>query len=188
MFIGVPVRSNRLPTGIYEPGQNPSGTYRCLDEERWCAISVFTDKEWQALCKVIGNPALTEDSRFATLLARKENEEDLDSLVEEWTSNQTAEEVMTRLQNSGIAAGLVADAEDLVQDPQLNYNQRYWLMEHPEIGTAYHFGPPFFLTRTPAQRRSPSPCLGEHTEYVCKEILKMDDTEFINLLNEKVLD
>jgi len=169
------------------PYAAPHGVYRCKGEDRWCAIAVFTDEEWQRFCDIIGKPRLATDARFATLIARKENEEELNHLVEEWTTNQTAEEVMARLQSSGIAAGFVADAEDLIQDPQLKHNQRFWLLEHPEIGPTYHFGHPFFLSRTPAQSRSPSPCLGEHTEYVCKEILNMDDTEFVDLLNEKVL-
>ncbi|MFC2002019.1 CaiB/BaiF CoA transferase family protein [Chloroflexota bacterium] len=175
-------------TGNSCPYAAPHGAYRCQGEDRWCAIAIFTDDEWRVFCNIIGKPELATDTKFATLSARKENEEALNQLVEEWTTMQTAEEVMTRLQNSGIAAGVVANAEDLIQDPQLKHNQRFWVIEHPEIGPAYHFGHPFHVSRTPAQSRSPSPCLGEHTEYVCKEILNMDDTEFINLFNEKVFE
>jgi crotonobetainyl-CoA:carnitine CoA-transferase CaiB-like acyl-CoA transferase len=45
---------------------------------------------------------------------------------------------------------------------------------------------PFKLSATPAEPRLPAPCMGEHTEYVCTEILKMPIEEFIELLNEDV--
>src|SRR3990172_1321709 len=44
----------------------PHNAYRCLGEDRWCAIAVFTDDEWQKFCKVISNPKLATDHRFAT--------------------------------------------------------------------------------------------------------------------------
>jgi benzylsuccinate CoA-transferase BbsF subunit len=53
----------------------PHNAYRCLGEDRWCAISVFTDQEWESFCGVIGNPGLASDGRFATLADRKTNEE-----------------------------------------------------------------------------------------------------------------
>ncbi len=76
------------------PYAAPHGAYRCKGDDRWCAIAVFTDEEWQRFLNVIGKPKLAGDVRFATLLARKENENELNRLVEEWTTNQTPEEVM----------------------------------------------------------------------------------------------
>ena len=67
-------------------------------------------------------------------------------------------------------------------------DSRFWIMDHSEIGSCVHFGRPFSLSMTPAQMRSPSPCLGEHTEYMCREVLKMSDTEFIESLNDGVFE
>ncbi|GAG38987.1 unnamed protein product, partial [marine sediment metagenome] len=80
------------------PCAAPHNAYRCHGEDRWCAIAVFTDEEWESLCGVIGNPAWTEYARFSNLQSRKENEEELDGLVEEWTINHSAEGVMSMLQ------------------------------------------------------------------------------------------
>ena len=43
---------NRLPHG----GGAPHGAYRCAGEDRWVAIAVFTDREWQAFTCAIGTP------------------------------------------------------------------------------------------------------------------------------------
>ena len=162
----------------------PHGVFRCQGDDRWCAIAVSNEEEWQSLCKVLGKKEWIIGPKFSTLLARKQNEEDLNHLIEEWTSQHSAEEVMTMLQAAGIAAGIVATSEDVLQDPQLKVRSRFWPTKHPEIGHFYHLGEPFHLSRTPAELRSGAPCLGEHTEFVCKEILDMSDDEFITLLNE----
>ena len=56
----------------------PHGAYRCQGDDRWIAISCFTDTEWQALAETAGNGAWARDPRFATLAARLANEDALD--------------------------------------------------------------------------------------------------------------
>jgi benzylsuccinate CoA-transferase BbsF subunit len=106
----------------------------------------------------------------------------LDSLVQEWTRQHTAEDVMTRLQSAGVAAGVVATGEDLNKNPQLAARGYFKVLKHTEIGPTPFSNPPFRFARTPSEVRSPAPCFGEHTEYVCREILGMSDEEFVNLL------
>ncbi|RLC94298.1 MAG: CoA transferase [Chloroflexi bacterium] len=166
----------------------PHGVYACQGEERWCAIAVFSDEEWQALCRVIGDPALFDEPRFATLLGRKENAREIDRLIEGWTANHTAEEVMAKLQEAGVPAGVVANGKDLFEDPQLETRGFYKELVHAEIGPHHYPSPPFKLSRTPGEPRMPSPCLGQHNEYVCKQILGMSDEEFVEMLNEGVFE
>jgi len=174
--------------GNHHPYAAPHGVYRCQGDDRWCTIAVFTDDEWEAFCKVIGKPTWTGDPKFATLLARKENEEELDRLVEDWTVNFPPKEVMNKIQAAGVAAGVVQSGKDLIEDPQLKHRHHFWYLNHPEMGLCAYDGPPFKLSETPAELRMPAPCLGEHTEYVCTQILGMSDQEFIGLLTEGVFE
>jgi len=166
----------------------PHAAYRCRGEDRWCVISIFNDGEWKALCKAMGNPEWTKDGRFATIMGRKENESDLDRLIEGWTIQFSAEEVMARLQAAGIAAGVIESTSDAFYDPQLRHRNHFWLMEHPEIGQFHHLGQSIKMSKTPAVGRMPAPCLGEHTEYVCREFLGMSDEEFVSLIEKGVLE
>ncbi len=166
----------------------PHGVYKCLGHERWCAIAVSSEEEWRRLCLAMEQPDLAEDPRFATMLARVENSEQLDLLVEEWTGARSAEEVMGQLQQAGVAAGAVLNGRDLVENDHLNARGFYKELVHPEIGRHRYLSPPFRLSRTPGEPRLPAPCLGEHNEYVCKHILGMSDEEFVGLLNRSVLD
>ena len=167
----------------------PHGVYRCQGDDRWCAIAVFDDTEWGAFCKVVGHPEWTKNDKFATFLGRKANEDELNSLIEEWSTGYSAEEVMTLMQQSGIAAGVVQNHQDLMEkDPQYKHRQFFQPVEHPEIGTYRTKGEPTILSATPYQMRMHAPCLGEHTEYVCTEILGMSNDEFLELYNTGVFE
>jgi benzylsuccinate CoA-transferase BbsF subunit len=170
------------------PYAAPHNVYRCQGQDRWCAIAVFSDEEWQSFIRAIGNPLKAQDKKFSTLLGRKKHELELDRLVEGWTINHTAEEVMELLQEAGVAAGIVETNQDLFQDPQLRYRNHFWNMNHREIGQFPYLGQAGALSETPAEMRMPSPCLGEHNEYVCKEILGMSEAEFDQLLIEGVFE
>jgi len=174
--------------GNFCPYAAPHGAYRCRGQDRWCTICVSGDEEWQSFCHAIGNPEWTKDKKFSTLSGRKEHELELNHLVEGWTINHTAEEVMTLMQGNGVAAGVVQTSQDLFQDPQLEHRHHFWTLNHGEIGAFPHLGQAAVLSKTPAQPRMPSPCLGEHNEYVCKEILGMSEAEFDQLLIEGVFD
>jgi crotonobetainyl-CoA:carnitine CoA-transferase CaiB-like acyl-CoA transferase len=165
----------------------PHGAYRCRGEDKWCAIAVFTEEEWQSFGKIIGNPAWQRDPKFSTLLARKGNEEELDRLVEEWTINHSAEEVMNIMQAAGVGAGVLQTGEDLVEhDPQLKHRHFSSVTEHPEVGEYLVRRPSFLLSRSTYEVRR-APLLGEHNEYALRELLGMSDDEIAELVIEKVV-
>jgi benzylsuccinate CoA-transferase BbsF subunit len=129
-----------------------------------------------------------DDARFNTLVNRKANEDELNKLLGEWTVNFTPEEVMTRLQAAGVPAGVVKNTADVYDDPQLRQRNIFWPMDHSEMGMFTHLGQSFELSKTPAQAYSPSPLLGQDTEFVCTRILGMSDEEFVDLMQMGVLE
>lgn len=193
---------NRMPYAV------PHGVYRCRGEdrevdycpmpesepnrrkkdERWVAIAIFTEEEWKAFCKVIGNPPWTLDKKFSTFSQRKKNEDELDRLIGEWTRERSPEDVMMWMQKAGVAAGVVQDGEDLqTRDPHLKERGYYVYLNHPEAGRIAHDGLTFTLSKTPGEVRR-APLLGEHNEYVYKEILGFSEEEINELTVEGVID
>jgi len=164
----------------------PHGAFRCKGNDRWCVIAVESDEEWRVFCQVTGLTALTQDKRFRTLKGRKDNEDELERLVETWTVNLTAEEVMVRLQGAGIAAGVVQNAQDVDIDPQFVLRKHYLTFDHPVMGLHQVDSLPPKFSKTPARQYRPDPCLGEHNAYVCTEILGMTDEEFVGLMEKGV--
>jgi crotonobetainyl-CoA:carnitine CoA-transferase CaiB-like acyl-CoA transferase len=173
---------NRCPDSV------PHGVYRCRGEDRWCAIAIFSDEEWGRLCQVMGRPELATVPRFGSLQLRRENEDEIDRLISEWTAERSAEEVMRVLQNAGIAAGVAQTGQDLLEnDPQLAHRRFFRKLKHKEIGKHYYEAPPFRLSKTPCELTTPGPRMGEHNEYVCKKILGFSDKEYNDLMTDGVL-
>jgi benzylsuccinate CoA-transferase BbsF subunit len=175
--------------GNRHPYAAPHGVYRCKGEERWCAIAILSDEEWEAFCRCISEPKWTKDVRFATFQSRKKNEDELNKLVEEWTLGLTAEEIMTSLQAAGVPAGVVENGQDMWQDPQLRERGHFQAIDgHSVIGRCRYSGQSYTMSKTPPEAWMPAPCLGEHTEHVCREFLGMSDEEFLELLNAGVFE
>jgi crotonobetainyl-CoA:carnitine CoA-transferase CaiB-like acyl-CoA transferase len=165
----------------------PHGVYRCAGEDRWCAITIFTDGEWQAFCKVLGNPTWTQAARFATLTERVAHQEELDRQVEAWTRQRSPEEVMTLLQQVGVPAGVVANGEDLDRDQQLQ-TRGYWArVRTPEGDDVVLDGTPIKLSATPGYVAAPGPLLAEHTESVLRRLLGCADDRIAQLKAERVV-
>lgn len=177
------------PAGNRRPGAAPHGVYPCTDgPERWCAISVKSQEEWHRFCAAIGDPDWCRDPRFATPLAREQNQEALDCLVGEWTRQFTGFEVMERLQAAGVAAAPVQDVEDqFIRDPHIKARGLLVELVEPEMGPVVTEYPPVRLSETPPQVRAPAPLMGEHTEQVLREVLGLEDSEIQTLRESGVL-
>lgn len=181
---------NRIPNAA------PHNVYRCQPlsdagrtiDERWIAVACFSEEEWRSLVREMGGPEWALGAEMSTLEARKANEKELDARINEWTADKEAYELMERLQASGVPAGVVQSARELLdEDEHMRERGYYEYLDHPETGRSAYDGAPFKLSKTPGRLRSPAPLLGQHTEHVCKEILGLSDEEIADMLIEGVL-
>jgi benzylsuccinate CoA-transferase BbsF subunit len=170
-----------------DPHAAPHGAYPCRGDDSWCALSVHTDAEWQALCGAMEHPAWAAEERFATHAGRKANEDELDSRTGEWTARFSAPEVMEKLRNAGLRAGLVNTMKDVYTDPQLAQRPQWVQIEHPEIGKMHYQRPPFLLTSTPPGPSRRDPLLAEHNEYFYRSLLGLSEQEYAELVAEQVI-
>ena len=175
--------------GNRDPGAAPHGVYPCRGEDRWLALACRTEEQWHALL-AIAEPdggALHSDC-FATLLGRKANEDEIDRLIAEWTSQYDQHGLMQKLQQAGVPAGMVNDPRDLFDDPQLRHRQHFQWLDHPEIGPYATDRSEFNLSLTPGGLETPSPLLGQHTEHFLKEIIGLTEEEYRSLEDDGVLE
>lgn len=173
--------------GNRTPAAAPHGAFPCRGEDRWCTLSVWSDREWERLVEIMGSPGWAKEARFSTLAGRKAHEAELEQRLSEWTRQLTAGEVMARLQAAGLRAGVVNGIPELFTDPQLGHRGLWWALRHAEIGEYHAKAPPFILSRTPARPGRPAPCLGEHNEMVLREILGLSDDEIERLRADGVI-
>ena len=176
--------NGRIPArmGNRDPNMSPHGAFPCLGHDRWAIITVASDAEWQALCQAMGNPEWARRPRFATLLGRKENEDELEHLIGEWTKDYAPHQVMALLQALGVPAGVVQTCEDLFNDPQVKHRQHFRPLQHKVIGLHHYHAPAYKLSKTPAYIWKAGPALGEDNEFVYKQVLGYSDEEVTQFL------
>jgi len=173
---------------LEHPPAAPHGVYPASGEDRWVAITVFSDEEWSRFADAIGRPAWTADERFASQQSRWENQDALDEAIAAWTGERDRHEVTKLLQDAGVRAGAVQNAEDLNEtDPQLAHRGVFFQMDHPVIGEARFEGVPVRFDGMSADNWRSGPMLGEDNEYVFKELLGIGDDELAELAASGVI-
>jgi crotonobetainyl-CoA:carnitine CoA-transferase CaiB-like acyl-CoA transferase len=166
----------------------PHGSYRCLGEDRWCVLSASDEAQWQALCRIMGSPHWVKEERFSTLSNRKAHPEELDRLLEQWTIQTSPEQVARILQEAGVAAGVVQNAEDLANDPQLTGRGFFMKLKHPVLGEILTDRSPIrFEQEDPPEDWKASPLLGADNEYVYRQLVGMTESEVASYLERGIL-
>ena len=181
--------NNRVPKpeGNDHPWMAPHGCYPCAGEDNWVVIAVSSDDQWEALCRIMGNPDWSKEEKFDTALDRWKNRAELNRHISAWTVGYEKYDVMHMLQKEDLPAGPVVLSSDLYEDPHMK--ERGFLKEitHKATGTHRYPGMCFKYSKTPADIRIPANCLGEHNDYVYGELLGMSPAEIEELKKEKYI-
>jgi len=165
----------------------PYGCYPCLGEDRWCVLAVFNESEWEALGKVLGNPAWIKEERLSTYSRRKEHQEELNEYLRQWTCQRTAEEVVELLQEAGVPAGVVQNAEDLARDPHLAARKFFVNLEHPVLGRTISDRSPIKFNDSSESGWKAAPLLGEDNQYVYLELLGLKEREYSEYVQRGII-
>ncbi len=85
---------------------------------------------------------------------------------------------MLALQSTGVAAGGVQNARDLLEkDEQMKHRGFFFELEHPEVGQTIIVGQPFKLSEAPQSLDGRSPLIGEHNDRIFQGVLGMTEGE-----------
>ncbi len=175
------------PIGNRHPTAAPCGCYPCAGQDQWVDITAHDDEEWQGLCRAVGDPEWARDPRFASLLGRHRNQDELDERVSSWTRERDRYDIMHLLQREGVPCGPVLTSKDMFTDPHVAERGMLQKVAHPEAGTHFYQSPPWKMPRTPLSVRYPAPLLGQHNGFVYKELLGYSDEEYARFEAEGLL-
>jgi crotonobetainyl-CoA:carnitine CoA-transferase CaiB-like acyl-CoA transferase len=163
----------------------PMGTaYRSLlpyqtfhTKTRDLALAVGSEKLWKDFCPAIGCPELADDPRYRTNQDRRANRASLLTRLQEVFLSRSYEQWEPLLLERGIPVGAINDLGQVVEHPQVKARGSLVAVEHPRLGKVRVAGPAARLSETPAQVRTASPLLGQHTDEVMRELLGMDEAQ-----------
>ncbi|MDB5470652.1 MAG: L-carnitine dehydratase/bile acid-inducible protein [Caulobacter sp.] len=158
----------RERSGSVLPGIAPSNAYPTADGAL-VVIGANQDTLFARLCGAMGRPELSSDPRYAGHAARGENQAEFDGLIGAWTATLNAGDLLALMEASGVAAGRVYRAPDMLDDPQFIAREAIVETPHPVFGSVKMQNAFPKLSDTPGGVRWPGPGLGEHTDDVLSE-------------------
>jgi benzylsuccinate CoA-transferase BbsF subunit len=156
-------------TGNRSPDAAPQGVYRCAGRDDWCAISVRTDEQWNALAEILG----LQDDRFAALGGRLSHHDEIDDLIERWTCERTPSEAEKVLNAAGIPAERMRRSRDVLAEP--GAASLFPPVEDPPGYRQRMSRAPLTFSRNSLTDPSRAPQIGEDTADVLREWLGIDD-------------
>jgi CoA:oxalate CoA-transferase len=165
----------------------PTGVFRYRGEE-FIAIMVMPH-QWKQMVDAMGMPALANDSRFNTPRARRDNNETLKQIIEEWLGRfPSRDAAVLELEQNRIPCAPVLTVHEAIAHPHLRDRGTVRRVRDRFIGEFDIPGMPVKFSRWPDRVPSiQADLLGEHNEEVLRELLSLSDTDIRSLYAEDVL-
>ena len=158
------------------------GCYPCAPEpdnpDRWLAITIYDQAQWQALCNIINAPDLAADPDLDNAAARQSHHDAIDARIAQWTRTQPLRAAMHTLQAHHIPAGIVMNQADAFADPQIQSRQFFAESHQADCGTHLYSGPLYKMSATPLGIHRGPAMLGQDNEYVYRELLGYSAEEY----------
>jgi itaconate CoA-transferase len=149
------------------PAIAPYGPHRTKDGQ--VIFGIQNEREWTNFCaKVLKQPEIRTDPRFATVNDRRDNREALTALIEDVFAPLTSMQVVDVLDAAGIANGRLNDSQAIAEHVQLSARDR-WREVQSEHGPVRALLPPFTFTDQEAFMGD-VPAVGQHTDAVLSEL------------------
>jgi formyl-CoA transferase len=162
----------RERTGSFLPKIAPSNIYPASDG--MLIIAANQDTVWRRLAGTMGRPELADDPRFASHIARGDNQAEIDALIGAWSLTKTCAELEAVCEAGGVPCGRIHRAPDMLDDPHFAAREAIITVDHPVLGPfkMQNTFPKF--SETPGNVRWTGPTLGQHTDEVLSGLLGYD--------------
>lgn len=160
----------------------PNGVFPARGEDNWIAISCRSDEEWRALARFMARTAWATDDHLATAEARAAAQDEVEEVLAAWTATYDQVELFHALQDAGVTAGPVLNAQGAADDPHLAATGLWRAIpataDYPEVLLSR---PPYRFSRSDVALRTPPALFGQHNDYVYRELLGLSDEECARL-------
>ena len=177
----------REPMGNRDDWYAPHGLYHCAGEDRWVAIAVTNDEEWNSLCRLIQRLDLAADPRFVNAEGRRKYHDQLDVAITEWTIRHQDHDAMRLLQEAGVPSGPSLDICRVFNEPQLRDVGYFTRLQTSDGELRDLPGLPWRFEGEQKPLLTEAPVLGQHNAYVYQELLGLSEPEVKRLVEEQII-
>jgi crotonobetainyl-CoA:carnitine CoA-transferase CaiB-like acyl-CoA transferase len=191
--LGEPLLDYQLSGSVAGPQGNahtrfaPHGTFAAAGEECWLTLAVRDEDEWRALCEVVGREDWAGDPSLASPAQRRARSWEIDAGIAEWCAQQERDAAAEKLSAAGVPASAILELEERNEHPHFATRGLTLQHEFEDFDPCRIYGTPWLLSETPAALTCKTPALGEHNDYVFRELLGLGDDEIERLKADGVL-
>lgn len=168
------VASNYLISGTVprrigndHPNIVPYSKFQALDGE--IIIAIGNDRQFTALCEVLGNKEIAEDEKYRTNQARVKNKTELTKILENLLQVKSVNEWIALFSEKNIPCGPIQSMDQVFEHPQVIAREMVVQVDHPEAGLVKLVGSPIKLSRTKVKIERHPPIAGEHNSEVLQQ-------------------
>lgn len=169
-------------------GMSPSRGLRLIQfSDGYGAAAPVTDAQFQGYCRAFGEN--DKDPRFATAAQRNNHAQELHELINTVAGKareMTTDEAMAALEAEDVPCATAMNLTDLPNHPQMQANESFAKIEHPQAGTIIEPNNPANFDGTPSPQLRASANLGQHTEEILQK-LGLDDAQIKQLRGDGVV-
>ena len=135
---------------------------------------------WGAICDVIGKPEWKTHPDYATPAARLPRLKEIFDTIEQWTVTKTKFEAMDILNRYDIPCGPILSMKELAEQRSLRETGTVVEVDHPTRGKYLTVGNPIKLSDSVSEVKR-SPLLGEHTDEILRDVLKLEPAKIADI-------
>ena len=170
--------------GTRLPGSTPNSLYPTADGG-YIAMAASSDPVFRRLANTMGQPELGDDPRFASAMARVENQDVLDDLIGQWTSGMNLHELSELLHQCDVPASKVFTMADIFQDPHFKARESIVRVPHDALGLVALAAPAPRLSMTPGEVRHAGRQVGADTCEVLASVGGYSQSDIDQLLQSE---
>src|SRR5438477_5808247 len=154
--------------GNDHPTSMPTSAYKTADG--YINVAASGDGMWTRICQLFGRPELARDERFKTNELRAKNRAALNAEMNKALAARTSADWIEALNKIGVPCGPIYKMDEVFADPQVQHLKAAVEVEHPRIGRFKILNQPARLSRTPAEIKTATPDIGQHTDELLSEL------------------
>ena len=153
----------------------------------WMIVAAGNDSQYRHFVSAGGEEHLADNPLFKTNPLRVEHRKKLIPLLEVMTRKKTKSEWIALLEKANVPCGPINNFKEVFENEQVIARKVQIDVPHPTVGNMKLVASPMKLSKTPTEVRMAPPTLGQHTNEILHERLKLDDESIASLRDKGII-
>jgi len=153
----------------------------------WVIVAVGNDNQFKQFVSAGGQMQLADDPLYSKNPQRVLNREQLVPLLEAMTRQKTKAQWLSLLEEAGVPCGPINNIKEVFENEQVIARELQFDMPHPITGKMKLVANPIRMSKTPVEANLAPPTLGQHTEEILHNRLKLDSEQIHKLRDQGII-